>query len=126
MLGGNLSTFVLLHGTAYMPPLADSILLLEDDEEAKIEHFDRWLQALIHQPGFAGVQGLIIGRFQKASGVDDETFISAIQKKPELAGMPVVANASFGHTTPQLTFPIGGRGRLVVEGGTVQFTVTEH
>ena len=28
--------------------------------------------------------------------------------KPELAGLPVIANVDFGHTTPTATFPIGG------------------
>jgi muramoyltetrapeptide carboxypeptidase LdcA involved in peptidoglycan recycling len=126
LLGGNLGTFLLLHGTAYMPPLTDSILLLEEDAETKIEHFDRYLQALLHQPGCAGVRGLIIGRFQKASSIDDETLITVIKNKPELARIPVVVHASFGHTTPQFTFPIGGRGTLVAERGAVQFSITEH
>ena len=32
-----------------------------------------------------------------------------IASKPELAHIPIIANASFGHTTPIFTFPIGGR-----------------
>ena len=126
LLGGNLGTLVLLHGTAYLPPLTESILLLEDDAETKIEHFDRHLQALLHQPEFAGVRGVILGRFQQASGIDTDTLLTVIKNKPELAAMPVVANASFGHTTPQFTFPIGGQGRLVVDRGVVQFSITAH
>jgi muramoyltetrapeptide carboxypeptidase len=126
LLGGSLCTFLLLHGTKYMPQLTDSLMLLEDDEERKIEHFDRDLQALMHQPEFAGVRGLIIGRFQKASGIDNETLKIVIKNKPELARMPVVANASFGHTTPQFTFPIGGHGMMVAEHRAVQFIIAAH
>ena len=35
-----------------------------------------------------------------------------IASKPELAHIPIIANASFGHTTPIFTFPIGGRAKL--------------
>ncbi|GIV98114.1 MAG: LD-carboxypeptidase [Herpetosiphonaceae bacterium] len=126
LLGGNLSTFVLLHGTEYMPDLRNSILLLEEDCEAKVAHFDRQLQALIHQPGFAGVKGLIIGRFQKASKISDEMLVQVIKSKQELAEIPVIANASFGHTTPQFTFPVGGRGTLAVDKGRVEFVITAH
>ncbi len=36
-----------------------------------------------------------------------------IASKRELRGIPVIANVDFGHTTPQLTFPIGGHAKLV-------------
>ena len=112
VLGGNLGTLALLFGTSYMPDLEGTVLLLEDDEEVKPEHFDRTLQSLIHQPGFEGVRGMVIGRFQRASNMDLETLKEIINSRPELDGIPVVANASFGHTTPAFTFPIGGTGTL--------------
>jgi muramoyltetrapeptide carboxypeptidase LdcA involved in peptidoglycan recycling len=126
LLGGHLGTLGLLHGTEYMPDLRDSILLIEADFETKPQHFDRELQSLINQPGFDGVQGLIIGRFQKASEMDDETLTEIIKGKHELANIPVIANASFGHTTPQFTFPVGGRGTLRVAADQVEFIITEH
>jgi muramoyltetrapeptide carboxypeptidase LdcA involved in peptidoglycan recycling len=55
LLGGHLGTLCLLFGPPFMPDLAGSVLLLEDDEEAQPHHFDRELQSLIHQPGFDGV-----------------------------------------------------------------------
>src|SRR5919112_6635376 len=112
LLGGNLGTLCLLFGTPYMPDLEGAILLLEDDEETDAVHFDRKLQALIHQPGFEGVRGIVFGKFQRVSNVDPDTLRVIIQSKRELDNIPVVASASFGHTTPQFTFPIGGYGRL--------------
>jgi len=73
LLGGHLNTLGLLHGTEYMPDLHGSVVLIEADEETKAKHFDRELQSLIHQLGFADVQGLIIGRFQRPSNIDDTT-----------------------------------------------------
>lgn len=126
LLGGNLCTLNLLQGSEYMPSLAGSILFLEDDDESKPLIFDRDLQSLIHLPDFAGVQGIVIGRFQHASEMSNEKFVKLIQSKPELARMPVVANADFGHTTPQFTFPIGGRGKLEASDGNVRFQIIEH
>ncbi len=126
LLGGNLCTFNLLQGTEYMPSLEGSILLLEDDYESKVLTFDRDLQSLIHQAGFEGVKGIVIGRFQKESGVSQEQLIQMIRSKKELDGIPVIAGADFGHTTPQFTFPIGGRGRLTALGGRADLKIVVH
>jgi muramoyltetrapeptide carboxypeptidase len=123
LLGGNLGTLCLLFGTPYMPDLEGSILLIEDDEETDAVHFDRSLQSLIHQPGFEGVRAIVFGKFQRASNMDQETLTAIVEGKCELDGMPVVAGASFGHTTPQFTFPIGGYGTLHAGGGTVRLSI---
>lgn len=126
LLGGNLCTLNLLQGTEYMPSLADSILLLEDDDESKPRTFDRDLQSLIHQPGFEGVKGIVLGRFQRESKMVLEKLVKIIKTKQELTNIPVIVNADFGHTTPQFTFPVGGRGKLVARDGEVSFTIVEH
>jgi len=126
LLGGHLGTLCLLFGTSFMPDLAGSILLLEDDEEAQPHHFDRELQSLIHQPGFEDVRGIVFGRFQRASNMDMDTLSAIVGSKRELDGMPVVANASFGHTTPEFTFPIGGYGRLQAAGEDTKLRIDEH
>jgi muramoyltetrapeptide carboxypeptidase LdcA involved in peptidoglycan recycling len=126
LLGGNLGTLCLLYGTPYMPDLEGSILLLEDDEETDAVHFDRSLQSLIHQPGFEGVRAIVFGKFQRASNMDQETLTAIVEGKRELDGMPVVAGASFGHTTPQFTFPIGGYGTLHAGSGTVRLSIDVH
>jgi muramoyltetrapeptide carboxypeptidase LdcA involved in peptidoglycan recycling len=126
LLGGNLCTLNLLQGTEYLPALRGAILLIEDDFESRPLNFDRDLQSLLHQPGFSEVRGLLIGRFQKASAMSREALIAIIKSKQELDGIPVVAQASFGHTSPQFTFPIGGAGRLVAEGDHVTFMIDAH
>ena len=84
ILGANLCTFNLLQGTEYMPDLKNSVLFLEDDETSKQYDFDRNLQSLIHLPGFTGVKGIVIGRFQKASGITDDMLKKIIETKSEL------------------------------------------
>ncbi|MBQ8661696.1 MAG: LD-carboxypeptidase, partial [Alphaproteobacteria bacterium] len=34
--------------------------------------------------------------------------------------LPIVANVDFGHTTPMLTLPIGGIGRIASNGLLIQ------
>jgi muramoyltetrapeptide carboxypeptidase len=44
--------------------------------------------------------------------MDPRKIIKIIKSKNELSKIPVLANVDFGHTTPQITFPIGGRIRF--------------
>ncbi|AZV43963.1 S66 family peptidase [Peribacillus asahii] len=117
IIGGNLCTINLLQGTEYMPSLENRILFIEDDEESHPFSFDRHLQSLLHQPGAAGIKGIIIGRFQKESGMTDYALHEIIATKQELKGIPVIANANFGHTTPFATIPIGAKVSLSVKNG---------
>ncbi len=43
-----------------------------------------------------------------------------------LAGLPVIANVDFGHTTPILTFPVGGTAALRAVSGAPRLTITSH
>ncbi len=126
ILGGNLGTLALLFGTSYLPELEGTVLLLEDDEEIEPHHFDRTLQSLLHQPGFDGVRGIVFGRFQRASNMDRETLAEIVRSKPELDRIPVISNASFGHTTPAFTFPIGGTGTLRAIAGDAELRIETH
>lgn len=107
--GGNIETYILLNGTKYRHKFTeDTILFLEDCELVTAVDFDRVLQAIIHQPDFNHVKGIVIGRFQKVSEVTREQLEYIINTKKELKDMPVIANVDFGHTTPILTIPLGG------------------
>lgn len=119
ILGGCICDLSLLHGTEYMPSLDGSVLFLEDDEAANPQVFDRELQSLILQPGFAGVKGMVLGRFQKASNISNEQLTTIIKTKPQLENIPIIANVDFGHTDPKVTFPIGGRATIRTDSKTI-------
>jgi muramoyltetrapeptide carboxypeptidase len=72
------------------------------------------------------VRGIVFGKFQRASNMDPDTLRVIIQSKRELDNIPVVASASFGHTTPQFTFPIGGYGSLHTGEGTALLSIDVH
>jgi muramoyltetrapeptide carboxypeptidase LdcA involved in peptidoglycan recycling len=124
ILGANLCTFNLLQGTEYFPVAKNTILFIEDDHTVTIENFDRDLQSLIHLPSFKNVKGIVIGRFQKESEVSNEKLIQVIKNKAELKNIPVIANVDFGHTSPLITFPIGGEVKLDTKNN--QITIIKH
>jgi muramoyltetrapeptide carboxypeptidase LdcA involved in peptidoglycan recycling len=127
ILGGNLCTLNLLQGTEYMPKFDEEVILfLEDDEMAGklfLVNFDRDLVSLIMQPGFENVKGIVLGRCQKASEMTREKWIKLIKSKPELKNIPVIAGCDFGHTTPIMTFPIGGKATLVAKNNEIKFEI---
>jgi muramoyltetrapeptide carboxypeptidase LdcA involved in peptidoglycan recycling len=126
LIGGNLCTLNLLQGTEFMPALDGSVLFLEDDASSNAKLFDRDLESLIQQPGFSGVRGLVIGRFEKGSAMTREVLQRMISGKEKLKKLPVIANVDFGHTEPKFTFPIGGRVKLSVRGTTPTLTIVKH
>ena len=85
--------------------------------------FDRNLQSLIHMPEFKTVKGIVIGRSQKATEMNREKWIKLIKNKPELENIPVIAGVDFGHSTPIITFPIGGYAKLEAKNNNVKLTI---
>lgn len=126
IVGGNLCTFNLLQGTAYMPSLEGAVLFLEDDSESNPVTFDRDLQSLIHQPGFEGVRGLVIGRFQKASAMTSDLLRQIIESKSAFRNLPVIVDVDFGHTDPKITFPIGGSAKIQASADGAKIEILQH
>lgn len=130
IIGGNLCTLQLLHGTPYMPLLENTILFIEADsitrEEVDALEFDRDLQSLIHQPNFNQVKGILIGRFEKKFNIDLEKLKFIINTKNELKNIPIIANVDFGHTSPMFTFPIGGACEIKASKESVNIQLFEE
>jgi muramoyltetrapeptide carboxypeptidase LdcA involved in peptidoglycan recycling len=129
IVGGNLCTLNLLHGTPWMPSLEGALVFVEEDGQAgglSPLEFDRNLQSLLHQPGAESIRGLLIGRFQPVSKMTTDLLRRIVDTKPELANVPVACGFDFGHTTPHMTFPVGGRARLDCTGERPRLTVLVH
>ncbi|MBL8008688.1 MAG: LD-carboxypeptidase [Ignavibacteria bacterium] len=126
IIGGNQCTLNLLHGTEYMPDIQESILFIEDDYEAHVATIDRDLQSTIHQPGFEKVRAVVFGRFQPATKMTREFLTKIVKSKKELNPLPVIGNVDFGHTTPIITFPIGGTAKLLVHNNEVILEIIKH
>lgn len=126
IVGGNLTTLNMLQGSRFMPDLKDTILFLEDYGEIDANLFERGIQSLIHLPNFEEVNGIVIGRFERSSGISDEMFESIIKNKEKLKDIPILGNVNFGHTSPKITFPIGGRCRISVGRKKSEIEILEH
>ncbi len=116
VVGGNLCTLNLLQGTPYMPSLTDALLMLEDDGDSDAPTFARDLTSLLQLPDAADIRGLVIGRFQRESAMTRALLEEIVAAAPQLRGVPVLANADFGHTSPMFTLPIGGWARMDADG----------
>lgn len=108
LVGGNLCTFNLLQGGPYRPSLTRAVVLVEDDELTNPVEFARDLTSLLQLPDAADLAALVIGRFQRTSGISRMTLQQIIERQPVLTGIPVLANVDVGHTNPMATLPIGG------------------
>lgn len=129
IIGGNMSTLNLLQGTPYMPSLRDKVLFLEEDSltgKATLKTFDRYLHSLMGQQDFEHIKGIVIGRMQKDAECTIEDIQEMFASKSELTHIPIIANASFGHTTPIFTFPIGGRAKIISTKGNSSITILTH
>lgn len=123
LVGGNLGTMNLLQGTEFMPSLKGAVLFIEDDNETHLMKFDRDLQSVLHLPDAKELQAVLIGRFQKESDMTEPALVALLKSKPELTGIPVLANVSFGHTDPLATLPIGGRAEITAQNGKAEILI---
>lgn len=112
MVGGNLGLMDELKGTPYFPDIKNCILFLEHCAEDALWAFNRSLEALMLHPDFATVKAVVFGRFEPENKVTREVLEKILANKKELKNIPVIANVDFGHTTPIITFPVGGRCRV--------------
>lgn len=124
LIGGNLGSFYLLQGTPYMPEFCErTILAIEEDDEAGMntaKEFDRRLESLLQQPGAReNIVGLIVGRFQRSSGVSGRAIEEILSNRFDQT-IPIVYDVGFGHTSPTATLRIGGR--LCIESYTEKGT----
>ena len=109
-----------------MPPLADAVLIVEDDGESHPANFARNLTSLLQLPGAAAIRGLVVGRFQRATSMTRPLLEQIIANQPQLAGLPVLVNVDTGHTSPMATLPIGGQITMSAEPGDTHLTLTQH
>ena len=126
IIGGNLCTLNLLQGTQYMPKLKDSILFIEDDDASGknfLLEFDRNIESIIQMDDFKYVKGIVIGRAQTKSEMNDEKWKVLVKSKEKLRNIPIIINADFGHTTPIFTFPIGGKCTIDALNGNLKIII---
>lgn len=125
--GGNMLTLNFLLGYEFVPDIEDCILFLEENKVIDYKGIQKELQQILNHPKSHTIKGIIIGRFQRQSGMTRELLREMIKSKEELENVPVVGNVDLGHTVPTAIFPFGGK--ISFSAGTkdeITIRITEH
>ena len=114
LAGGNLALVTALQGTPYSVDFDGAILVIEDVGES-VYRIDRMLRQLILGGSLEKCSGLVAGDFTPPAG--DKTFDSRavddlLGEAADIAGIPCLAGAPFGHIADQWTIPIGTTAEL--------------
>lgn len=125
LLGGNLVTLCSLSGTPFFPKFKDTILFLEEDEEEHLFSFNRNLASLTNREDFSEVEAIIFGRFKPESKITKKDLVEIVKNNKKLQRIPIIGGVDFGHTTPRLTLPIGGKCKIEVKDR-VNITILKH
>ncbi|HUQ48822.1 MAG TPA: LD-carboxypeptidase [Gemmatimonadaceae bacterium] len=114
LAGGNLALVTALQGTPYSVDFDGAILVIEDIGEP-VYRIDRMLRQLLLGEALHQCAGLVAGDFRPPVG--DKTFDSRavddlLAETADIAGIPCLAGAPFGHIADQWTIPIGAMAEL--------------
>lgn len=113
--GGNLSVLTSLVGTPYLPDLRGAVLFLEDYGEYPFR-VDRHLSQLRNAGLLEGLAAVVLGHLAACEEPDPAK--STFRVEELLAdylgglGIPVAGGVPFGHQSPRLSLPLGGRAEL--------------
>lgn len=115
LIGGNLTVLNTMLGTAYQPTFRGRILFLEDVDEAPYR-IDRSLTYLLNLGALDEVAGIVIGVCSnceaKKPRPGEQSLIDVLVDRLGGLGVPVLAQAPFGHIRSNATLPVGIRATL--------------
>jgi muramoyltetrapeptide carboxypeptidase len=123
LLGGNLSLFIHLLGTPFMPALDGAVLLLEDIGERPYR-LDRMWTHLRLAGVFERVRGIVLGDFTECEERNAAyTSADVLRSLAEETGLPCAAGFPIGHGTLNYPVPLGTSVRL--DAGEARLTFLE-
>lgn len=114
LIGGNLSSFVSLIGTPYMPSCKGKILLLEEIEEPPYK-LDGMLTHLKNAGIFDQLNGVLLGDFYNCKNTydtSDDNAYKVLKNFFKDFKIPVVYGLPYGHTSQHFCLPFGTKATL--------------
>ncbi len=121
LFGGNLTVLCALVGTPYLPPLEGVVLALEDVTERPYR-LDRMLTTMLQAGFFAGVRAIVLGQFTDcAPGPDGIRARAVLEERLGTLGVPLLADAPFGHVPENTPLLLGAQVEVDAEAGCVTF-----
>lgn len=121
LLGGNLTVLTAILGSQYVPDFTDSILFIEDVQEAPYR-IDRMLVQLKLAGILDRVKGVVWGTCSKCDpgeGFGSLTIPDILNDHVKSLGVPAYYGAMFGHVSRQFTLPVGVQVELDADAGTL-------
>ncbi len=121
LIGGNLSMVSALAGTKYAADFRNSIVFLEEVDEAPYR-IDRMMTQLQLSQGFEHAAGLMLGVFENCGPPDEDpslTLEQTLDQHLQPLTIPAVYGYSFGHIRDQFTLPVGVMATLDTERQTL-------
>lgn len=123
ILGGNLSLLACLLGTPFQPSMRNSIMFLEDIEEAP-HRVDRLLAHLLNIGILKTLSALVFGKFTDCNPANPEephlTIDQVQEEYTKKITCPVVANFQYGHIARKLTVPLGLQAALKTDQNKIE------
>lgn len=113
LIGGCLESLQHLRGTPYWPDWRDAIMFFElSEEKPSPATVDGILMDYENMGALDGLRGLLVGRPYDYAEADRQALRDVLLERTRQYDFPIVCDMDFGHTTPMLTLPIGGRARI--------------
>lgn len=122
LLGGNLTSLLHLLATPHELSWNNAILILEEVGESAYR-IDRMLTHLSKAGRFKGLAGLILGSFTEApfaDAVDGEVIRRRVVELFKQDDIPIWGNFPTGHTSRNLTLPLGLEAEMDSSTGTLR------
>ena len=121
LIGGNLSMVAALAGTPYAADFTDSLLYIEEVNEAPYR-IDRWMTQLDLAVGLKKAAGVIIGICDNCGPGHEDislTLDETLDVHLQPLKIPAVTGYSIGHIRNQFTVPVGVRATLDTQRQTI-------
>jgi len=113
LIGGCIESLQHLRGTSYWPDWDKSIFFFETSEEKPSpETVDGILMDYENMGIFEKILGLIVGRPMSYSEDEKHTLRARILERTQRYSFPIITDMDFGHTSPQITLPLGCMARI--------------
>ena len=107
LVGGCLSLLAAVAGTPFATPFDDAVLFLEDIHEP-LYRVDRMLTQLYLSGSLKSIRAMVLGA--SILSVHDEAAAARIRERT--GEIPLACGLFAGHTTPNLTLPLGSFARI--------------
>jgi muramoyltetrapeptide carboxypeptidase len=121
ILGGNLTVLTTILGSPYLPDWQDSILFIEDVNEA-IYRVDRMLTQLSLAGVLGKISGFVFGRCTECGpgeGYGALSMEQVLREHIEPLGIPAFSGSMIGHIEEQFTIPLGIPVEIDATAGTI-------